>query len=286
MNPVLRRFVANQYQAILLGGAAAFSALTWSPLPLLLWMGGQFVAAPFFLERLKRRIEIERKHAERKVETLTQEDMFRELLPDQARRFVQFRALCERIASNYRGLSPASQEVLADQSAKFDSILVSCLRRLWLLRKYDEIVTTFDDEKVKAEIAELESRLDAAGTDTRVRGAWEQNLEIKRRLLETAGANASNRSALEAELDSLESLLQLLLQKSVAATDAQAFAAELDDALRQAEADAASIEEMEQLVGAMPEARSERLSETLRSVAVPAARPPQRIPVQGPPPRR
>ena len=44
-------------------------------------------------------------------------------------------------------------------------------------------------------------------------------------------------ATLVAELDSIEALLQLLLQKSLAAGDAAAFAAELDDALSQAEAD-------------------------------------------------
>src|SRR5688572_2336200 len=98
----------------------------------MIWLGGQFVAAPFVLERLKRRVDIERKHASRQVQVLSQDDMFRHLPVDSARRFVSLRGLCERIQQNYRGLSPASQEVLTDQSAKFDAILVSCLRRLWL----------------------------------------------------------------------------------------------------------------------------------------------------------
>ena len=50
-----------------------------------------------------------------------------------------------------------------------------------------------------------------------------------------------------------EALLQLLLQKSVAATDALAFSAEIDDVLAQAEADAATVEEMERMLGALPE---------------------------------
>ncbi len=67
--------------------------------------------------------------------------------------------------------------------------------------------------------------------------------------------NAQNSAALAAELDSLESLLQLLLQKSVAATDATAFSAEIDDVLAQVEADDASVEEMERMLGAHAAAR-------------------------------
>jgi len=65
--------------------------------------------------------------------------------------------------------------------------------------------------------------------------------------------NIANREALLAELDSLESLFQLMLQKSLAATDAQAFSREMDDLLSQTDQDAASVQEMEQLLGSMPE---------------------------------
>jgi hypothetical protein len=70
--------------------------------------------------------------------------------------------------------------------------------------------------------------------------------------------NAQNSAALAAELDSLEALLHLLLQKSVAATDATAFTAEIDDVLAQVEADHASVEEMERMLGAMPQIETRR----------------------------
>jgi hypothetical protein len=83
--------------------------------------------------------------------------------------------------------------------------------------------------------------------------AWKQNLEIKEKLLAAVDRNVANREALLAELDSLESLFQLLLQKSLAATDARAFSEEMDSLLSQADQDAASVQEMEQLLGSMPE---------------------------------
>jgi hypothetical protein len=111
-------------------------------------------------------------------------------------------------------------------------------------------------------------------TAPRVKEAWEQNLAIKEKLLAAVDRNVANRTALLAELDSLESLFQLLLQKSLAATDAQAFSAEMDDILQQAELDAASVQEMEQLLGAMPELTgiptvSDAVKEPMVSVAAP-----------------
>lgn len=272
--PVLKKAVANQYQLILVGGAAALSAMV-GPLPLLVLAGLELMAMPFLLERLKRRIEIEKKQVERQHQVMSQEQRFAALSPGSRSRFVQLRQLCERIQGNYRGLSAASQSIIAEQESKFGVLLASCLHRLWLVQKYDEMIGAFSEEKARRETEKLRQALAVPDLDPRVKEALEKNLEIRERLLETVRQNVSNRTALLAELDSLEALLQLLLQKSVAATDAGAFTAELDDVLAQVESDAASIREMEQLLGAMPELGGpDPLSERLR----------QALPFEIPPP--
>jgi hypothetical protein len=281
-HPVLKKAVANQYQAILVAGATAFSALTLSPLPLLLLAGAELMAAPFLFDRLKRRLEIEKKFAQRQFQTLSQEQQFAALSPQAKARFERLRQLCQRIQGNYRGLSPASQGVLAEQEAKFDGLLASCLRRLWLLQKYDEMIGSFDEGQAKAGIAKLEQALVEPGLDPRVKEARQKNLEIMEQLLDTVKKNVSSREALQAELDSLENLLQLLLQKSIAATDAAAFSLEMDDVLSQVEADAASVAEMEQLLGSLPDTSggsplSDKIKQALMTPLVsPPASPPPR----------
>jgi hypothetical protein len=272
--PVLKKAVANQYQAILVTGAVAFSALTASPLPFMLLAGIELMAAPFMIDRIKRRLAIEKKYAERQYQTMSQEQRFESLSASAKARFVRLRQLCERIQANYRGLSPASQEMLADQDNKFDSILATCLRHLWLVQKYDEMVGAFSEPQAKADIGKLKEQLAAPGVEPRVREALEKNLEIKEQLLRTVRQNIANRQALLAEVDSLESLIQLLLQKSIAATDADAFSLEIDDVLARAEADAASVEEMERLFGGMPEIAGAPLSPKLKQMTTPPPPPP------------
>ena len=154
--PALRRALVNQYQVILLGGAAAFSVLTASGLPLLLFAGLNLMALPFLLERLKKRIEIEKKYAARQAETMSQEAQYDDLPGALRQRFAEMRKLCERVQANYRGLSPESQNLLAEQATKFDAILGSYLKRLWLLRKYEEMVSSTDFEAIRTDIVELE----------------------------------------------------------------------------------------------------------------------------------
>jgi hypothetical protein len=281
--PVLKKVVANQYQAILVAGATAFSALTLNPLPLLLLAGVELMAMPFLMERIKRRLEIEKKHAERQTQSLSQEQRFMALTPTAKARFNRLRQLCERIQGNYRGLSTASQSIIADQAAKFDILLASCLHRLWLLQKYDEMIGAFDSKEADRNLAELRKILAAPDLEQRVREAVEKNLQIREQLLLTVRENVANRTALVTELDSLEALLQLLLQKSVAATDALAFSSEVDDVLSQAEADAASIREMEQMIGSMP---AEMGAEGALSARIKQAFPLAPPPPPPPPPRK
>ena len=43
---ILRELILNQYQAIVLGGAALASLVALNPLPLLLWLGSELVLLP------------------------------------------------------------------------------------------------------------------------------------------------------------------------------------------------------------------------------------------------
>jgi hypothetical protein len=267
-HPALKKALANQYQVILVGGAAALSGLLMNPLPLLVLAGAELVTLPWIVERLKRRMDLERKLARRTAKSVTQEEQYRELPSPLRARFLELKATTERIQDNYRGLAPETQGMLADQSEKLEAILVSCLRRLWLLRRYEDLARTLDEDELRTEVEALKARVETAeDVEERVLAAWRQNLDIKQRVLETAERNRATQATLLAELDSIESLLQLLLQKSLAASDAASFSAEVDDALSQAEADERTVHEMEQLVGAEPMASRERLSESLRTLS-------------------
>ena len=143
-HPALKGAIANQYQAILALGAIGFSAVTLSPLPLLVWAGAEMMTLPFLVERLKKRLEIERKYAARAAHTLSLEEQLKSLPGASRARLGRVQGLCDRIQANYKGLSPASQGVMAEQSEKFDAILASFLLRLWLIQKYDEMNATSD----------------------------------------------------------------------------------------------------------------------------------------------
>lgn len=280
--PALKAAIANQYQAILAAGAVGFSVLMLSPLPLLLFAGVELMVMPMMVDRIRRRLEIEKKYADRTAVEMSQQEQWNALPAAHRARFERLRQLVGKVQANYKGLSVASQGIVAEQEAKFDVILAACLKRLWLLQKYDEMQSAFDESRVEQEIAGLKAALEQpaaeSGLEPRVREAVEKNLEIKEQLIGATKQNAANRRALDAEIDSLESLLQLLFQKSVAATDAAAFTLEIDDVLQQVQADAASVEEMERLLGSLPDLDNRpRLSQQIKQgIPPPPPPPPQR----------
>ena len=281
--PALKAAIANQYQAILAAGAVGFSVLMLSPLPLLLFAGVELMVMPMMVDRIRRRLEIEKKFADRDAVEMSQKEQWDALPAAHRARFERLRQLVGKVQANYKGLSVASQGIVAEQEAKFDVILAACLKRLWLLQKYDEMQSAFDEKQVEQEIAQLRAALDKpvaeSDLEPRVREAIEKNLEIKEQLIGATKQNVANRRALDAEIDSLESLLQLLFQKSVAATDAAAFTLEIDDVLNQVQADAASVEEMERMLGSLPDLDSRpRLSQQIKQgIPPPPPPPPQRV---------
>jgi hypothetical protein len=191
--PVLKRAVSNQYQVILVAAASALAVATISPLPFLLLLGGEFMVMPFLFERLKRRLEIEKKYAARQSESLSQNERYDQLNPDQKLRYDGLKKLCRQIQGNYQGLTTASQGILAEYTDKFEAILATCLRRLWLVRKYDTMIRAFDADKVRGETEKLKTALATPDLTPRVAEAWKQNLDIKEKLLAAVDPRGSAR---------------------------------------------------------------------------------------------
>jgi hypothetical protein len=158
--------------------------------------------------------------------------------------------LCRAIESNYQGLSGISQAYLSEQRGKLDNILDGCLNRMLALQRYDKMPITRNPTEIKREIADLEKELAGGDLNDRARAALQKNLELKQRLLKSYSEAGGNMKALETELDSMQSLLEVLHQNSLSLRDPQAISDELDTIVRQSEASEKAVREMEALLRA------------------------------------
>ncbi len=246
---ILRELIVNQYQGIVLAGAAAVSLIAANPLPLLVWMGSELVLLPILdsgpLRRLvaRRRLELARKKAQAE-----RERVMSSLAPAYARRYESMIHLTGLIEANYRGLSGISQAYLAAQREKLDVILHGCLHRLIALQRYERMPVSRDAREIEEEIAGIERELRQEALPARAQSALEKNLDLKRRLLASVSQVGDTVKTLLTELDSMESLLEVLHQNSMALRDPQAISEELDTIVRQSEESERVVREMETLL--------------------------------------
>ena len=246
---ILRELIVNQYQAIVLGGVALASALTVSPLPMLLWAGAEMMLLPVLDSGpLRRLVSRKRREKQRAQEAQQRAALVASFEGANARRYQALENLCRMIEANYQSLTGISQAYLSEQRSKLDHILQGCVSRMLALQRYEKMPLTRDPDDVRMDIAALEHEVTDQELNERARAALVKNLELKRRLLESYSEVGGTMRALETELDSMASLLEVLHQNSISLRDPQAISQELDTIVEQSEHSDRVVREMEALL--------------------------------------
>jgi hypothetical protein len=101
-------------------------------------------------------------------------------------------------------------------------------------------------------VEQLERELAEPDLPERAVAALKKNLELKQRLFASLSEVGGNVKALLTELDSIESLLEMLHQNSISLRDPQAISADLDTIVRQSEDSERVVREMESLLRSEP----------------------------------
>lgn len=261
---ILRELIVNQYQAIVLGGAALASLVTVNPLPLLVWLGSEMVLLPILDSGPLRRLVARRKLANSRAQANAERSrLVGALTPQQAKRYAGMEELCRLIEANYQSLTGISQVYLSEQRRKLDLILQGYVQRLMALQRYEKMPMTRNSRDIEEEIEGLEQELADPGLNERAAAALKKNLELKRRLLDSLSEVGGTVKALYTELDSMESLLEVLHQNSISLRDPQAISQELDAIVRQSEESDRIVREMETLLRGGTEGwQSDILSDT------------------------
>jgi hypothetical protein len=246
---ILKELVANQYQAIVLGGTALASLISLNPLPLLVWLGGELVLLPLLDSGPLRRLVHRRRLARARDESDSRRARITESLnPANRKRYGEMEHLCRLIETNYQGLHGISQAYLSEQRGKLDMILDSGAQRMLALERYETLLVDRNPAKVERAIERLEEELRDGQVAERARLALEKNLELKRRLLSSLLESDDTIQALTTEVDSMTSLLEVLHQSSISMGDPQAISQELDTIVRQSEDSGRVVREMEALL--------------------------------------
>jgi hypothetical protein len=246
---ILRELIVNQYQAIVVGGTALVSLIALNPLPLLFLLGSELVLLPILdsgpLRRLvaRRKLEIARAEA-----SAMRTRLVGDLTPQHAERYEAMENLCRQIETNYQSLTGISQAYLSEQRGKLDTILQGYLNRLMAVQRYERLPAGRTPDEVTDEIHDLEHELEEPDLTERATAALKKNLELKRKLLASLTEVGGTVRALVTELDSIESLLEMLHQNSISLRDPQAISQDLDSIVQQSEDSERIVREMESLL--------------------------------------
>ena len=248
---ILRELILNQYQAIVTGGAVLASVVTLNPVPLLIWLGSELVLLPILDSGPLRRLVNRRKRdAARARAAETRAAIIAGLTAPHAKRYTAMEQMCGQIEANYQSLTGTSQSYLSEQRAKLDMILTGCLTRLTALQRYQRAPPRRSEAEITREIKALEAELEGDDVPERAAAALRKNLELKARLLASIGQVEDTVRTLQTEIDSMESLVEVLHQNSMSLRDPQAIADELDTIVRQSEDSGRVVREMEALLRA------------------------------------
>jgi DNA repair exonuclease SbcCD ATPase subunit len=246
---ILKELLFNQYQAIVLGGVVAVCLVSLSPLPLLVWLGGELALLPVLDSAPLRRLVRRRRHARLREEAEANRELILDSLDTPySKRYAAMAHLCQLIEANYQGLHGISQVYLAEQRGKLDMILDSCVNRMLALQRYEQMLSRKTAASIEREIEALQQELEQAELPERARAALDKNVELKRRLLESHTEARGTMKALSTELDSMSSLLEVLHQNSISMRDPDAISQELDTIVRQSEDSERVVREMEALL--------------------------------------
>jgi len=246
---ILRELIFNQYQAIVAGGAAVASLITLNPLPLLVWLGSEFVLLPILDSGPVRRYVHRKRRAVARQETEAgRSRVISSFRPEYLKQYREMENLCRLIESNYQGLHGISQTYLYEQRGKLDMILDGCLNRILALQRYERLLESRDKDEVEEEIAQLQEELEQPELTDRARAAIQKNLELKQKLIASDQEARGTVKALATELDTMKSLLEVLHQNSISLRDPHAVSHELDSIVRQSEDSGRMVREIESLL--------------------------------------
>jgi hypothetical protein len=240
---VFQRAFFNQYNYILMGGAALFSMTTWSWLPLLigagmetLWMVLGADSSPF-----RRWVAIQegkeaREHLEKKSA-----QALATLSPRYVTRFHELAELAQAIEKQAKENHSLETSMIQGEMDKLGQLLHSFLDMAVLHQKFSSHLDSNDARAMQRDIQSCERALKDEG-DKEVAAGLRQNLELARKRMKQHERIEATHRLLGIKMDTLEKSFRYLQSHILGISKPEELTAELDGLIVGVE----SVEELQQ----------------------------------------
>lgn len=196
-----------------------------------------------------RKIVRARKLAEQK-QPPSDQDIFRQLSRLSQKRYLKLRKIQRSIAANYQRFTPTSQGLLENHLKKIDHLIKIYLNLLALKERHEHFLQSTTEENIAQTITALKE--DMADDPPRIRAIKERRLEILQKRLNRIKKARENLEILEAQLATIEDVIQYIHDQSLTMRNPEELTFQLDTLLSEAEETEAIVQELEDIFSSTP----------------------------------
>lgn len=234
-----------QYNLIALGGAAAFSVVAGSPLPMMLAAGVElmYLASVPNISAFQRLVR-SWQYADEKKE---HDDRLREMqyaLPPEIRdRFRNLELITDAIRRNYARLSSTSQAFIGQIETQLQGLMTAFVRLANADTQHVQYLQNTDQNAIRREIQYLKDRLPKEAP--KVQEINRKRIEILDKRVEKHQKIRENRQVIDAQCRAIEDVLQLIHDQSITMTDPQQVSDRLESLVKDVEQTEDTVREVE-----------------------------------------
>ena len=233
-----------QYNLIALGGAAAFSVVAGSPLPMMLAAGVElmYLASVPNISAFQRLVR-SWQYADEKKE---HDDRLREMqyaLPPEIRdRFRNLEMIAAAIRRNYARLSSTSQAFIGQIETQLQGLMTAFVRLANADTQHVQYLQNTDQNAIRREIQYLKDRLPKEAP--KVQEINKKRIEILDKRVEKHQKIRENRQVIDAQCRAIEDVLQLIHDQSITMTDPQQVSDRLESLVKDVEQTEETVREV------------------------------------------
>ena len=237
-----------------LAAAAVSTALVGDPLPALVALGmeGLYLGTVSLSPGFRRSVRASAAASE--DPDAVSEAILEELAPSQREHYFALRELRDRILANYRKL-PGGGILVASSESRLDALITNFLRLVSTLNSYRKYLGAADRAAVEREVKDL---LEEVGTEhnPRLREVKQKRAQILQKRLDRFKQAEDSRELVSHQLASIEDLLRLTHEQSIAIRDPESLTLQLDALSAEAAATEETVREMERFMELADDYRS------------------------------
>jgi hypothetical protein len=258
-----------QYNLIGLAGAALFSLISSSILPLVLAAGLELIYLSVVpnMGRFQRLVRSWKYQEQKQRRAVKLGSLLQALPVPQRTRYAGLQSLCEIIRGNYGQLSSTSQMFVIQMEERLDGLLQAYLRLLSAGQQHRDLLKNTDSAQIKRALSQLQSELDSQ--PPKVQDINRKRIEILTKWFEKSGKLQENLKVIEAQCAAIEDVLQLIRTQSVSLRDPQQVNEQLGGLMSDVEQTEQTVQEVEAIFAM---ANPNEFDHTL-SIAMPADTP-------------